>query len=649
MPLDPKLSLEYHDTDTGMVKLARMNDHRRFGRLYRYYSYVIARQFPLHTLHLRQDVAEKNDHFFPIALDGLANPHHGEKILSSKFYCQNPHPIDLYRFISHPNPEGHMRRAGLSAAAIHQLQSFDWLADVHAYAQSTPVQTEPTNLLNAESHRDRACRFCRDFVQAWITQHQRYSSMSWHLPTLARRINNWLYYYKSLFHPWSGNEDIALMRSITMQLHHLRLCVINETRGTERIFALICWVNTGLCLDSERAYLEEGKALLGAELQQQLADSDSALLQSPFLVHKLLFQLQNLNRIFLHAGLDVPFILAAAELRLAILLRHYQFRTQKRLACFYGRHAHIPDIPTDASQFTRQRLVSTHQKFLEHSDELPLKRIDHHGFTLFMDGAHRRGVRYIPFVRSLPHHAQNQQYCSALAIELADGEHMLFVNAMPPHPKNFAQRNPKIDWYAADKYSGLFIEYHGAYKPAPHAEYRVECQLVRDQQQVWLQAWHDGVGKSRKLSGTKLSGTRLSRTLYFGPDTIADRVIRGMDELHISASQRATGEVTLVSQFHLHPDIEVTPLKGGSMLLRARKKQASWIFSSPYQTHISLLHTFYSAECGQYNTGVTPESAQSSEGAQSTLQTLRLSRSIALEEHAQSNEPICLQWELQAK
>ena len=451
-------------------------------------------------------------------------------------------------------PEAIMRRSGVSSGAIYLANRFDWLADLHALAQTDPKDEDSNKTLDSKEKNET----CITTLRNWIRCHQYWSPLAWHVPTLAQRINNWLYFYKEFFGAGVNTSfDSLFFASISKQLDHLHYSVLHETQGFERIASLVCWVNAGLCISSEEKRLSEGIALLSIELHNLFKKPHQELLSSPRLIHETHHLLYHISKGFLRQKLSIPPEIAQALPRLEALVKEY--KTPKgTLARFHGTW----DLPEKSIKLPRKIIKNTQTTPLSKPALIKTVRGD---FEIVLDASScsKNGSR--PY-----------QHISPLAIEIYDGTEPLVINLSPPNRDSLcdSQEHRMSEFHSMPLLEDVPL---GTIRNDGHleADYTVSSEVL-NQDGLEIQSVicrHNGYLKS--------VGGILERRIDIWDDPKKGTVIQGRDSLEFHGEPRTDDPLRLITLFHLHPDLETMPLQGGGILAFKKKSKvtATWKFA----------------------------------------------------------------------
>ncbi|NQY82636.1 MAG: heparinase II/III family protein [Alphaproteobacteria bacterium] len=493
----------------------------------------------------------------------VGDPARGRKIQNDKFPLSEDKTIALLSFWNarQKYPESGMCRARVSPQVIQNINQFDWLADLHALGKESHDHDSNANELDfKESRSVNTQQFCTDIVLGWIRSHQHWSALTWHVPTLARRINNWLYYYREFFGTRTNiNFDSVFFSSISKQLTHLHTSVLFETQDFDRIISLISWINCSLCLSNEEKRLSEGVTLLSIELHNLFAKPHAELLASPRLILETHRHLQQVCKGFTRIKVSIPSELDNALQRFETLLQHYRV-PNNTLAHFHGTW----DMPSNLIKLPRRH--NKNKTALKISPALI--KVENGNFCVILDATHspRPGTGLY-------------MHRSPLAIEVYDGQQPIIINAAPP-AENALQHHQE---YRENVFHSMpLLENHTIGELRSNGSfgkqaYRVKQEVIHDNNDIdnpldSIICSHNGYQKTL--------GATLGRTVDIWRDERNRLLIQGRDTLEFISEPRTDDPLRLVSLFHLQPELEITPLAGGGMLIFKKKRNEAWQFEA---------------------------------------------------------------------
>ncbi len=540
-------------------------DHHQVSRILRYWRLRCLRRIPFTSgMIYNQTVGSLNAGHEQIPLLYLGDIERGQQIQNDRFPLGLDESLSLLDFWSsrHKQPESGMRRSGFSFQAIYWINRFDWLADLHAFAEDDHVEEPSNDELNfKEKETKKTTELCVNILQSWIRCHPYWTPLAWHVPTLARRINNWLYFYQIFFGSSVNTSfDSVFFASISKQLDHLHSSVLQETEGFERILSLACWVNTGLCISSEEKHLSEGIALLSIELRNLFKSKHQELLAAPRLVHETHHLLYHISKGFLRQRLSIPPEIANALQQLEALLQEYK-TPDNALARFHG----TCELPAKSIKIPRKIIKQVNTVTLPKPALLKIRRDD---FEILLDNS------------SCPKNsATRYKHLSPLSLEIYDGQKPLVINLSPP-----------TDYTLLDQQEYRESAFHSmpVLEDPPIGTIRTDRNLDA-QYSIKTESTEQDGGEIQSIicrhnGYLKSVGGILERRLDIWHDPEQGTVIQGRDTLEFNAEPRTDNPLRLISVFHLHPDLEPMPLQGGGMLVHRKKPAATWQFAPIGQT-----------------------------------------------------------------
>ena len=530
-------------------------DHQQLSRALRYWRLRILRQIPFTNLIIyNQAVGSLKAEHQQLPPLYIGDIERGKLIEKDQFPLGDKETVSLLDFWSDQDkaPEKSMRRSGISKDAIYWINRFDWLADLEVYSVDRNKKNNDGSQLDfRDKDSDQITKLCVNTLRNWINSHPHWTPLPWHVPTLARRINNWLYFYQTFFGSSVNiSFDGMFFASISKQLDHLRTCVLHETEGFERILGLVCWVNAALCISSEDQYSIEGRNLLGIELNRLIKRPHQELLAAPHLVYELHHMLSHLSHGFVRQKLSIPPPFLSAIQSLEALLQDYR-TPNDTLPRFHG----ATDSAAKSIKFPKRN------KNLKSLASPALHKVRHGGFEVLIDAS-----------SCTKDHKGNYKHISPMAIEIYDGSSPLVINLSAPAYDTFLNRqeyretafhsmpsleSPDLGTIRAD--GRLDTQYHihtETFEQDGGATQSIICR-------------HDGYIKS--------VGGILERRIDLWHDPKHGPVIQGRDTLEFSAEPKTDDPLRLISVFHLPPEFKTTAQNGGGVIVRQEK--LSWQFS----------------------------------------------------------------------
>ena len=560
-------------------------DHQQLPRTLRYWRLRLLRRIPFtNPMIYNQAVGSLNTEHQQIPPLYIGDIERGELIEEDRFPLGEEGTLGLLDFWSSlhkKNPETKMRRSGLSINAIYWLNRFDWLADLEVYSvdrnkkDNNAKKNNDTNELDfRDKDSDQITKLCVNTLQNWMTAHPHWTPLAWHVPTLARRINNWLYFYQKFFGSSINTSfDSLFFASISKQLDHLRTCVLHETQGFERILSLICWVNTGLCISSEEKHSLAGQNLLAIELGKLIKKPHQELLAAPQLVYELHHMLRHLSHGFLRQKISVPPKVRDAIKFLEALLQDYR-TPNNTLPRFHG----ATDLAAKSIQFPNKN------KNLKPLANPALRKMRHESFEVLIDTS-----------SCTKDHKGNYKHISPMAIEIYDGRSPLVINLSAPAHDTFLDLQEYRE-SAFHSMPSLETPELGTIRADGrlNARYQVRTEILEQNggEVQSIICRHDGYMKS--------VGGVLERRIDLWHDPKHGPVIQGRDTLEFSAEPKTDDSLRLISVFHLPPEFNTTAQQGGGVIVHQKKPALAWQFS-PIGTNclINAIENFSHYEHGQ--------------------------------------------------
>lgn len=557
---------------------------RVFSRNFRYVLTRSVRRLPWGHLIYDQSVSAFRKEQKQIPPFYVGNAERGQEILRDHFPLPNNKTLGLREFwnMRQTSPDLSMRRMKLSIDIIRKINRFDWLGDLYAlHLEQKSQNNQPDELdldFSSENRAQSASQISKDIILGWISNHQHWSAISWHVPTLSRRINNWLYFYQVFFGSSSLDFDRNFFQSISRQLSHLRYSVIAETQGFDRITALVCCVNASMSLTHEAKRYVESVEWLSMALDELCRSDTAEVFSSPRLCLELYLQLHQLCYGFTHNKISIPPAIAHA---LEILEQAIQ---KLKLKNNSFPHFHSTwDIPIKQTRLPqkhprKQRGLSN---LSSSKRRVPLLKIVNDGLSVIVDATNSPKPGTGIYTHASP-----------LAMEIYDGAQPLIINATPPPESSLHDRQ---EFRQNSSHSMPLLE------DFPIGRLRSDGRFGRGSgYQTVHEVQHEAIDSDSGLFRDRLYcqhnayqsllGADLAREIIVNAAPKEPLSINGCDSLEFGANLRSNAPLRLVSLFHLHPDLTVQELDGGGMMILTKKQHQAWRFD-PLQKHVNIHST----------------------------------------------------------
>ncbi len=450
-----------------------------------------------------------------------------------RLWLHNPWPGDIaeanhlfqgrYRFAGEevlaPMTEP-WRLPDMSDAWRAELQGFGWLRHFEA------------------AGGDAAHRQTRALIDSWIANYQRFERFAWRPDILGRRLINWFSHAEFLFRNTDSAWRDVFLDSLGRQSRHLARTVNQAPAGPGRLAAAVGLVYVGLALLPRK--LKYGLRALERELVAEVLPDGGHVLRDPSLLLRALQDLVALRQAMIQAQTEVPESLQHAIDRMAPALRAFR-HGDGGLALFNGGREDA-DATID---FTLARSEAKGK---------PPASLPFSGFERL---SARRMLMIVDVGQPQSTAAGSRAHAGCLSFELSLGRERMMVNCGAPE-------NPSGDWARAMRataaHSTLCLNDTDSLQLGPQGRpVRLPVPVISNRAEadgsIWLEASHSGYQSAFGLSHR--------RRLYL--DASGDD-LRGEDAL---VGRAPAQPLPFAIRFHLHPNIQASPMQSGvAVLLR---------------------------------------------------------------------------------
>jgi len=428
------------------------------------------------------------------------------------------------------------------AAWMRGLHRFDWLRDF------------------AASGGDMAREHARRLVRSWIDLCGDYEPLIWAPEVIGRRLLNWLGQAGFLLPGADPAFTQAFLESIAMQWRHLLRVRDSAEPGLPALEALLGATYGALVLPNEAGRVARLLAELERLLARQVHADGGYITRSPSDQLQVLRDLLALGDALTLAGEAMPGWLPGQQERLAGMLRALR-HGDGGLALFNGGY----EETAEAVQETLARLAGSAGKILHSGGDSGYQRLAAAQSLVLFDAG-------VPPAGAVGRHA----HAGTGAFEFSVGRHRLVSNCgsglgrsddwQGAMWRTAAQSAASIgDRDSAER------QLDGGFRRQPE---KLRCRRHEDESgAVWLEFAHDGF-RAR-------TGFTLHRRLYLDGSGID---LRGEDSLHANGDGRGASprngdeRSELVLRFHLHPEVQASPVQGGSAVLLKVGGSGGWRF-----------------------------------------------------------------------
>lgn len=412
------------------------------------------------------------------------------------------------------------------------LQGWDWLPPL-ALAGGEPARLLATNL-----------------IAQWIARNTSYSEPAWSPQVLARRLAHMFCHGKLVV----ANSDMLwrsrLFVSLREQARMLERTSGEAPDGLPRFEAAAVLALSGLCLEENPARLAAGLARLEMEAQRQILPDGGHVSRSPEALLHAFRHLAMVLETLAAARQEPPHGLRNLQDRIAPMLRFFR-HGDGALALFHG------GLEGDA------RMIAG----LLARDEVrgaPFHHARHSGYQRVASG---RSLVLMDCGTAPQGAFSLQAHAGFCALEFSSGAQRIVVNCGGGGPMHRAW-NQALRATAAHSTLTLADTSSAQILPAGLARDLLGPRLAggpsadfsrrSETPQGWtVNTMHD--------AWVEAFGARHERQITLSPD---GAVLTGADRVIPVPVKGKRPRLSFAIRFHIHPDIRVSPLEGGAVLLK---------------------------------------------------------------------------------
>jgi uncharacterized heparinase superfamily protein len=398
---------------------------------------------------------------------------------------------------------------------------------------------------------EAARKLATNLIGQWVKRHSRYSEPVWLPHITARRLAAIFCHGRLVIVNSEMMWRSRLFVSLREQSRMLERIAIEAPDGLPRLEAAAVLALSGLCLDDSPKRLETGLARLEAEIERQILPDGGHVSRSPEALlsayRHIIMVLEALSAV----NEEPPHILRNAHDRMAPMLRFFR-HADGALALFNGGAENDPR--TIAGLLARDDIRGQ-----------PFHHARHSGYQRL---ATARTLVLIDCGKTPPPPFALDAHAGAGAFELSSGNDRIVVNCGAgglSHPSwNWALRAT-----AAHSTLTLSDTSSAHILPAGLARDLLGPRLMGgpieplsrrvETAQGWsVEAMHDAYVPD--------FGVRHERQITLSPQGL---MVTGRDRLiPMDAAGRPAGGRNFAVRFHIHPDVRVSQLEGGGILLK---------------------------------------------------------------------------------
>jgi len=417
--------------------------------------------------------------------------------------------------------------------------SRDWAEDLHGF-----VWLGALSLAGGEAARHLAS----ELISQWITRNGRYGEPAWSAHVMARRLIMLFCHGKLVV----TNSDMMwrskLFVSLREQSRMLERIAAEAPDGLPRLEAAVALALSGVCMSDCPPRLISGLERLEVEIERQILPDGGHAGRSPEDLLEAYHLLTLAMDALIAAGLEPPHGLRNARDRIAPMLRFFR-HGDGALAMFQG------------GQEGNTRMLAS---LLARDDVRgqPFGHARHSGYQRLSAG---RSVIQLDCGK-LPEGAlANHAHAGFLAFEMSSGTHRLVVNCG-------AAGRDQPDWdealraTAAHSTLTLADRSTGRVLPAGLARELLGARMMGGPLQPLTRRSETAQGWTVEASHDAYVpdlGIRHERRMTLSPQ---GQTVTGADRLVPVTTRKMALDFAL--RFHIHPDVRLSRLEGGGVLLK---------------------------------------------------------------------------------
>lgn len=414
-----------------------------------------------------------------------------------------------------------------------------WHEALHGFAWLAPL---------SHAGGENARRLATNLIGQWIKRHERYSEPVWAPHILAARLAA-IFSHARLVVP---NSDMMwrsrLFVSLREQCKMLERISAEAPDGLPRLEAAAVLALSGLCLDDSAKRRQTGLARLEEELERQILPDGGHVSRSPQALlaayHHVLSVMEGLNAM----GEEPPHALRNAHDRMAPMLRFFR-HGDGALALFNGGGEGDARVTAD----------------LLARDEVRGQPFHHARHSFYQRLVAGRTLCLLDCGKTPPGAFALEAHAGAAAFELSSGNDRIVVNC-----GTGGKTHPAWNWAlrATAAHSTLILSDTSSAQLLPVGPARdlLGPRLIGGPHDAFSRRAETAQGWSAETvhdAYVPPFGIRHERQITMSPQGL---MLTGRDRL-LAVSGHARG-LGYAVRFHIHPDVRVSRLDGGGILLK---------------------------------------------------------------------------------
>lgn len=404
----------------------------------------------------------------------------------------------------------------------------------------------------------------RALVDDWITAQGSWHPVAWRPDVLSRRVISWLSQAAVVLQDADVRFYRRFLRSLTRQVHYLRLTRGDARRGVAHLQATIALAEAALCLAGQEKRIKSATARLCRALEREILPDGGHAGRDPGAVIEVLLELLPLRHVYASRNLAPPPALLNAIDRMMPMLRFFR-HSDGSLARFNGMGATPADVLHTLLAYDDARGTP-----LSNATHSGYQRLEAGGSVLIMDVG-----RPPPLELSLEAHAG----CLAFEFSTAAGNLLVVNCGVPPsgreHWRQLARATQAHTTLAFDDTSSARFMVSPTLRQllggAPVLAGPDQVAVQRDDQadKLVLGAVHNGYAAKfgvlhQRTLALARDGTRLE-----GVDTLLFKERR---------SKHPEAHDEYVLRFHLHPAVKASRIGDGQGAMLVAPDREVWTF-----------------------------------------------------------------------
>ncbi|MEI9993678.1 MAG: heparinase II/III family protein [Rhizomicrobium sp.] len=436
--------------------------------------------------------------------------------------------------------------------------SDEWARALHGFAWLPPL---------ALAGGDAARTLATNLISQWLKRHSRYTEPAWSPEVIARRLVHIFAHGRMVI----ANSDLLWRSKVFVSLREqsrmLARIAGEAPDGPQRFEAAAAFALSGACLGDSQRRLEEGLKCLEGEIARQILPDGGHVSRSPEELVNCYRLLVMVMDALSAGGLEVPHAIRGAHDRIAPTIRFFR-HGDGALALFNGGKE--SDSRTIAGLLARDEIRGQPFAFARHSG---YQRLTAAKALLVLD------CGTVP-----PGAFSNAAHAGCLAFEFSSAAQRIVVNC---GAAGVTQPKWETALRATAAHSTLTLADVSIAPILPPGLARdllgrrmlagprqIETRRVEGTTGWSVEASHDGYMAA--------FGVRHERQVTLSTQGLA---VTGADRLLPKAEKKGRKDLPFAIRFHIHPDVRVSPITGGGVLLKLPNGDG-WRFRSGGQVSI---------------------------------------------------------------